>query len=133
MFVLLQHHKAPQAYATSAARGVDVHWDFLIEVSGQEHLITWRLSGDPVDEPGPITAERIADHRINFLDFEGRLSDNQGRVFRVDRGEALVLHWDGPELRAELRGAHLRGVFEIISAEPDGHIFRRIKGFPEQA
>ena len=133
MFVLLQHHRAPQVCVTSAARGVDVHWDFLIEVPDQERLITWRLSVNPVDEPGPITAERIADHRINFLDFEGLLSGNQGRVFRVDRGEALVLHWDGPELRAELRGACLWGVFEIISSGPDGHIFRRVKGFPEQA
>lgn len=60
------------------------HWDLMLQ-SG-EKLDTWALS----EMPGPgksIPAVRIADHRTCYLDFEGQVSGDRGRVTRVRRGE----------------------------------------------
>lgn len=59
------------------------HWDLMFEVAGQ--LRTWRL----LSEPGhgrTVRAERLADHRIAYLDYEGPLSGGRGSVSRWDYG-----------------------------------------------
>lgn len=104
MFVLLEHVGAGRT-----------HWDFLLEAPGCELLPTWRLLSDPLTCRGAISAERIADHRPAFLDYEGPLSGDRGRVRRVDRGAAEILRLDDDGLRAALGGELLRGVIEILA------------------
>ena len=113
MFVLLEHHTRSDA----------VHWDFLIEVPDVELLATWRLAEDPTQQAGEIAAERIADHRPAFLDYEGPLSADRGSVRRVDRGTATVQRRGDLGLLAELHGELLTGWYEISTA--DQVIFRR--------
>ncbi|MBN8644535.1 MAG: hypothetical protein J0L61_04755 [Planctomycetes bacterium] len=50
-------------------------------------VVTLRVT-EPVHAPGSIggTAERLADHRRLYLWFEGEISGNRGRVFRVAAG-----------------------------------------------
>jgi hypothetical protein len=104
-FVLLQHDPPPasQAFAT--------HWDFMLEVPGQERLATWRLAANPVVAADPIAAERIADHRRAYLDYEGEVSSGRGRVTRIDGGEATIERRVGAELVVGLMGVHLAGRF----------------------
>ena len=45
MFVLLEHEPGPEQQAAGERR----HWDFLVEVAGQERLATWRLAASPLD------------------------------------------------------------------------------------
>lgn len=107
MFALLEH-------TTAAGR----HWDLLVEVAGCERLPTWRLAACPLDAEAagrPIAAERIADHRPLYLDFEGELSGGRGRVRRLDRGPAAVERLDGNELIVSLEGAILRGRFAVTA------------------
>jgi hypothetical protein len=105
----------------------DVHWDFIIEVPGCALLPTWRLLKDPLACPGDIAAKRIADHRPLFLDYEGKLSGNRGRVRRLDRGEAVVEQFGPRRLVATLDGGRLQGRIEI-AVEPDGRVwFRKIE------
>lgn len=60
-----------------------LHWDLLLEVDGA--AATWRLLARP--EPGrPIPAERLPDHRLLYLDYEGPVSGNRGQVKRVHSG-----------------------------------------------
>jgi DNA polymerase Ligase (LigD) len=60
-----------------------LHWDFLLETGGVAEC--WRLFREPcVDEP--IATERLADHRLMYLDYEGPVSQGRGVVRAVLRG-----------------------------------------------
>ncbi len=87
-----------------------LHWDLMLEASGA--LRTWRLAALP--EPGrAVPAEPSFDHRMVYLDYEGPVSGDRGRVRRWDWGmytteedaDGLVLRLEGTRLRG---AAHLR-------------------------
>lgn len=102
-FVLLEHR-------THA----EVHWDLMIATLDGATLATWRLDQNPIAPCGDvITAERITDHRVAYLEFEGELSGGRGAVRRVERGEALDVRIDGANLSGVLRGAALQARVEI--------------------
>jgi hypothetical protein len=84
-YVILLHHTPP------GERGRR-HWDLMLEDGGV--LRTWAL----VDEPWPggrMAAQRLADHRLKYLDYEGPISRNRGRVRRADHGAYRTL-WRAP-------------------------------------
>ena len=80
-FVLLRHEMPPNAERGS-------HWDLMLENRGV--LLTWELPQLP-PSPLPATFEqlgirRIPDHRIDYLEYEGPVSNDRGTVRRVDSG-----------------------------------------------
>src|SRR5437868_4054398 len=83
-----------------------IHWDFLLEAG--EVLRAWRL----LEEPGmerTVPAEANFEHRTMYLDYEGPLSGDRGRVTRWDVG---TFEWVevGPErVVVELRGEKISG------------------------
>lgn len=97
-FALLHHdHPAP-------------HFDLLLEAGPVAW--TWRLGLPPAhgaDQP----AERIADHRLLYLDYEGEVSGGRGRVRREDGGEYHWLHQSSGRLVVQLLGARVRGTLEL--------------------
>ncbi|MEX0610675.1 MAG: DNA polymerase ligase N-terminal domain-containing protein [Pirellulales bacterium] len=95
-FVLLYHECPPHHPRPS-------HWDLMLEVG--ESLRTWALARLPnawralqtstaASNPGcpplanedSVTAEQLANHRLAYLDKEGPLSNDRGRVSRSDYG-----------------------------------------------
>lgn len=119
MFALLEH-------VVSAASGKpDRHWDLLIELPGAERLPTWRLAANPAEETGPVAAVRIADHRREYLDYEGPISGDRGAVTRVDRGPCEVLVWFEDLATFELAGAKLRGRFVLYGDSGEDMVFER--------
>jgi hypothetical protein len=83
------------------------HFDLLVEPpsppAGQP-LLTWRIE-DPPGRWSPTTAAaRQADHRPIYLEYEGEISGNRGRVKRVAAGTAVVLEAAPDACRFELRG-----------------------------
>lgn len=118
MFALLEH-----------VTREGVHWDLLIQTATAEKLLTWRLAQDPTVRPLPIAAERIADHRAIYLDYEGELSGGRGRVRRIDRGPALMRERDGTiELR--LDGRLLQGEYRIHASAAAGVVLDRYPSNP---
>ncbi|MCG3126314.1 MAG: hypothetical protein CHACPFDD_01146 [Phycisphaerae bacterium] len=101
-FALLEH---------TTAEGV--HWDFLLDL-GAEKLATWRLTENPCAARGPIAAQRIADHRRDYLDYEGEISGGRGVVRRIDRGAARIELAAADDVIVELAGDVLRGRFAIV-------------------
>ncbi|MFO1094461.1 MAG: DNA polymerase ligase N-terminal domain-containing protein [Planctomycetaceae bacterium] len=59
------------------------HWDLMLESGGV--LRTWRLLNEPATGRR-VPAERLADHRLKYLDYEGPVSGGRGIVARWDYG-----------------------------------------------
>lgn len=113
MFVLLEHETSD-----------GTHWDFMMEQSACQSLATWRLSANPFSAAGGhAAAERIADHRRAYLDYEGEISGNRGRVRRLDRGQINVNSDLPHSLTADLRGQLLRGTLTITNVDPRRFVF----------
>lgn len=103
------------------------HWDLLLPVAGQTSLATWRLAANPVDAPAcdwPIAAQRIADHRPLYLEYEGEISGGRGRVRRIDRGSASVRRHSSDRWRVRLVGETLSGEFVLSPAHGAGTFAR---------
>ena len=96
-FVLLRHECPPSL-------GKPSHWDLMLEREGR--LLTWSLLALPLAWGGDeaIAATRLADHRIEYLDYEGPISGDRGAVTRVDRGEYEAVEETDCEIRVRLRG-----------------------------
>src|SRR5688572_24921081 len=66
------------------------HFDWMLgtESEGRSPLITFRLSArlDDLAAGQSIRAERIADHRPDYLGYEGAISGDRGSVTRVRSG-----------------------------------------------
>ena len=109
-FVLLRHQCPPEYEKPS-------HWDLMLEQGGQ--LQTWEMRELPsawaLELGAPktsiseaVTAIRLPDHRLAYLDYEGPLSDKRGNVRRCDCGLYEVQHQDEKSIVFSLRGATLR-------------------------
>ena len=102
-----------------------LHWDLMLEAG--EALRTWRLAAAPA--PGVMTeATPLGDHRRLYLDYEGPVGGDRGRVTRWDHGtfawncegEELVLRLDGDQLRGVLRLGRQRDGTWRASFEAEG-------------
>jgi hypothetical protein len=93
-FVLLDHdHPVP-------------HFDLMLEVDGA--LWTWRLRQEPCCGEAQ-TAERLADHRLAYLEYQGPISGGRGSVSRRDRGEAVWVERGPARCTLHLNGQRVRG------------------------
>lgn len=77
------------------------HWDLLLDAG--EVAWTWRLLDEPSGESHP-RAERIADHRRLYLDYEGPVSGNRGSVTRWDWGTYSIVDQTDDLITVQLRG-----------------------------
>ncbi len=81
------------------------HWDLLLEDG--ERLLSWRLLREPA--PGMIPAERIADHRPFYLEYEGPVSGDRGSVSRWDAGTFEWLKRTDEIFEVLVNGTNCRG------------------------
>ncbi|MAV35421.1 MAG: hypothetical protein CMJ59_08175 [Planctomycetaceae bacterium] len=87
-FVVLHHLTPP-----GSPRGP--HWDLMLERDGV--LETWALDAPPLSETSQ-DAQKLDDHRVHYLDYEGPVSGDRGVVQRWDWGTYL-LHDSHPGFR----------------------------------
>jgi len=104
-FVILQH---------DGPRGL--HWDLLLETGPA--LTAWALAQSP-DTPGAIDAESLADHRIEYLDYEGPVSGQRGSVTRWDAGSYELVNQSERQLVFLLEGRRLHGTATLSRAGND--------------
>jgi hypothetical protein len=115
-FVLLRH-ECPAQFAKPS------HWDFMLETDGR--LMTWELRRLPTSwlvafqleyaDASPLApATRLADHRLEYLDYEGPISGDRGSVCCVDRGTYQVRQESAAQLMVELEGSVLSGSVSLI-------------------
>lgn len=92
------------------------HFDWLIQKGSSGPLIAFRVA-ERIDRPGvaAFRAQRIPDHRAEYLDYEGPVSGDRGEVQRLAAG------------RAELHAAESR----LTAVVDFGSGPRRWQGVPE--
>ena len=90
-----------------------VHYDMML-ASG-DALATWQFDGQPTEATltRPLTCKRIADHRQEYLSYEGPISEGRGRVEIFDRGEYRVISADETRWEFVLCGRKIAGRFEL--------------------
>ena len=112
-FVLLRH-ECPNDIPKPS------HWDFMLERDGV--LCTWELralplqwsnSEDTAEEAMQVT--RLPDHRIDYLEYEGPVSNNRGSVSRVDSGTFEFVRQGDNYWEVRLLGAKVRGSVRLES------------------
>jgi hypothetical protein len=68
---------------------VPEHFDVMIQLPGAAKLMTWRILAPPETWGREMpAAERLADHRLAYMTYEGEISGGRGTVTRVAEGEA---------------------------------------------
>jgi hypothetical protein len=71
--------------------GIDSpHYDLMIEPQEGSPLWTWRLPNWP-SPPSGQTVRRLPDHRNEYLQYEGPIIDNRGRVTRIFASQCDVI------------------------------------------
>ena len=143
-FVLLEHDTRP--HPAMPQEPSTLHYDLFVDFDGRGRLAAWRLARSPLDVRQAIPAERIQDHRREYLEYEGEISGGRGRVRRLDRGvcdwlclphqpprpaasaqpsPAAIDHRAAQSVRLFFRGEILRGAFELAN-----HRFTPIHALP---
>ena len=103
-FVILLH-ETPPSYVRPT------HWDLMLEDG--DHLLTWALAAMPQVDCD-TDAEQLGNHRLEYLDIEGRLSRDRGTVQRVAEGEFEWLVREKNEIVIALGGEALQGTVQLI-------------------
>jgi hypothetical protein len=81
-YVVLLHDTQP---CTNARRS-GPHFDWMFD--NGRGLWTWAIEERLLhDTVGPVNAVRLADHRREYLDYEGPVSGNRGSVTQVEGGD----------------------------------------------
>jgi len=91
------------------------HWDLMLEHEGA--LLTWQLLSEPRScDSLPIAAQRIGNHRLAYLDFEGPVSGNRGVVRRVEAGDVNIAELTDHACRFMLSGKQITGAFRLTAS-----------------
>ncbi len=101
-------------------RPADTHWDLLLELPGQDPLLTWQVHAPPDQWPGrTIAARRLPDHRRIYLDYEGPIADTRGAVTQADTGELDLTLFTPAKARFTLRGKRLLATVHATHTSED--------------
>lgn len=103
-FVILRHE-------LPASSGRPTHWDFMLEWGTM--LRTWALDEMPA-VGATIAGVELADHRIEYLDYEGPISGDRGSVRRVERGTYRLIAETPDELAVRLSSERLSCVVRVV-------------------
>lgn len=107
-FVLLEH-----------VQDTGRHWDLMFEAGAA--LATWQLTKNPIfkacgQKTEPILAQRLADHRRTYLNYQGQISGGRGSVTRLDQGQYLLIEQQPDRIKLTLCGQSLHGKYELIKS-----------------
>lgn len=100
-YVILRHETPPSF-------GRPPHYDLMLERDGA--LQTWAVERlDEVLAGETVTAEKLADHRLAYLEYEGPVSNDRGSVSRWDAGEYEKIREEAQDIAVRLSGGRFQG------------------------
>jgi hypothetical protein len=92
------------------SKGGDIHWDLMIELDNT--LATWRINVRPEElMRKTVAAEKIFDHELRFLTYEGPVNNGKGTVCIADSGWCKIHTNDNDRITGVFEGKYLRGQF----------------------
>lgn len=94
-----------------------LHWDLLLERGAS--LRTFRLH-EPPEAGRMYPAEKLPDHRLSYLDYEGPVSQNRGTVSRWDAGTYAWRKDSDDVVEVALSGRRFRGRIRLTRGDPKG-------------
>ena len=97
------------------------HFDLMLECGGA--LRTFSFARFPAAN---ASCERLFDHRMRYLDFEGDIGRGKGAVRRVESGGCEMIEDSPTVVRVMLAGAMLRGAFVLSRTERGDWTFSRM-------
>ena len=90
----------------------DVHWDLMLESDG--FLETYRLDVPPEEiSSRPANAQKISDHPIKFLTYEGSVNKGKGSVKIAETGTYRIVKETDGAIEMNIDGKLLNGEFEL--------------------
>lgn len=95
-YVILRHDLPAQD-------GRGLHWDLMLETDSG--LKTWALDAEPASATS-IPATLLADHRLEYLVYEGPVSNGRGKVTQWDYGSYDICQWGEDRIVVVLAGQH---------------------------
>ncbi len=108
-FVIQEHH------------ATHLHYDLRLEKDGV--LKSWAIPKQP---PAKVNIKRLAieveDHRLDYIDFEGVISEGygKGQVNIWDEGEYLLESWQAGKIVFYLKGGRLQGRYVLVRTKFPG-------------
>ena len=102
----------------------DEHFDLMIETKDIDALLTWKIGKKDLDtliNGSIIKAEKLADHRKEYLTYEGTVSKGRGIVKIFDSGECRTVLCKTSNFKFELNGKKLKGI--IFLENTDNNMF----------
>jgi hypothetical protein len=99
-------------------RKTDVHFDFMIEQG--DCLQTWRIDTAPdkfTDDA--VHAQKIPDHPLRFLTYEGPVNEGKATVQIADSGTYRILEKDKSNITLDMNGKILKGKFSLKHTNGD--------------
>jgi hypothetical protein len=91
----------------------DTHWDLMLET--ENALQTFRLNLSPQQIlQTPALAEKIHDHPLKFLTYQGPVQNGKASVKIVDSGTYNIVHQTNEKIELNLTGQILNGKFTLI-------------------
>ena len=93
------------------SKGDDVHWDLMIKLNST--LATWRLDTPPEKLAGnTVAAEKIFDHELRFLTYNGPVNNGKGTVCIADSGHCDI-QIDNDRITGVFYGKCVTGQFSL--------------------
>lgn len=109
----------PPRYVVLHHTGVaQPHYDLMFETRPGPALKTWRSPRWPIEQPTPL--EPLADHRADYLTYEGPVSGRRGSVKRVEQGRYVVSPAWGDSPESE------RWHVTLYEERPSGSVWRNV-------
>ena len=107
------HHRVPED------SGRENHFDLLLENFGA--LATWEVLYWPptTTETENQSARRLPDHRLEYLEFEGSLSNDRGQVKRVCEGTFQFVSQTTEHWIVSMSGKVFSGIVHLNKAKAD--------------
>ncbi|MFC1690918.1 DNA polymerase ligase N-terminal domain-containing protein [Nanoarchaeota archaeon] len=99
-----------------------LHWDFRLEIDGV--LKSWAIPKEPSTDPKvKRLAVSVADHDLDYADFEGEIPEGQygaGTVKIWDRGTYESIDKKDSKIVFKLNGKKLNGQFVLVKFSKSG-------------
>ncbi len=90
------------------------HYDLMLSYGNV--LATWQLRESPLGMKAgqEIPALRLADHRIEYLTYQGPVSQGRGKVTMLDKGNYELVKQSPTRWELQVKGEQIAGHYELV-------------------